>query len=46
MVDKCFTEYMLLMVARGNKLEELENYLEDMNDTDMVSVADLKGRLE
>ena len=45
-VDKCFTEYMMLMVARNNKLTELENDLEVMNDTDMVTVADLKGRLE
>ena len=45
-VDKCFTEYMMLMVARNNKVKKLENDLEDMNDTDMISVADLKGRLE
>lgn len=45
-VDKCFTEYMMLMVARNNKVKELENDLKDMNDTDMVTVADLKGRLE
>lgn len=45
-VDKCFTEYMMLMVARNNKVKELENDLEDMNETDMMSVADLKGRLE
>ena len=38
--------YMMLMVARNNKVKELENDLEDMNDTDMMSVADLKGRLE
>lgn len=43
-VDKCFTEYMMLMVVRNNKLTELENDLEDMNDTDMVTVADLKNR--
>lgn len=45
-VDKCFTEYMMLMVARNDKVKELENDLEDMNDTDMMSVADLKRRLE
>ena len=45
-VDKCFTEYMMLMVARNNKVKKLENDLEDMNDTDMMSVSDLKGRLE
>jgi len=45
-VDKCFTEYMMLMIARNNKLEELENDLEGMNDTDMITVGDLKGRLE
>ena len=45
-VDKCFAEYMMLMVARNNILNELENDLEVMNDTDMVTVADLKGRLE
>ena len=45
-VDKCFTEYMMLMVARNNKVKKLENDLEDMNDTDMIPVADLKGRLE
>lgn len=45
-VDKCFTEYMMLMIARNNKVKELENDLEDMNDTDMMSVANLKGRLE
>lgn len=37
---------MMLMVARNNKVKELENDLENMNDTDMMSVADLKGRLE
>lgn len=37
---------MMLMVARNNKVNELENDLENMNDTDMVSVADLKDRLE
>lgn len=45
-VDKCFTEYMMLMVARNNKVNELENDLEDMNDTDMMSVAEIKDRLE
>lgn len=45
-VNKCFTEYMMLMVARNNKVNELENDLENMNDTDMMSVAELKGRLE
>ena len=45
-VDKCFTEYMMLMVARNDNVKELENDLEDMNDTDMMSVADLKRRLE
>lgn len=37
---------MMLMIARNNKLEELETDLEDMNDTDMFTVADLKGKLE
>ena len=36
----------MLMVARNNKLNELENDLEVMNDTDMVTVAELKSRLE
>ena len=45
-VDKCFTEYMMLMVARNNKVKKLENDLEDMNDTDMMSVAEIKDRLE
>ena len=45
-VDKCFTEYMMLMVARNNKVKELEHDLEDMNDTDMMSVSDLKSKLE
>lgn len=45
-VNKCFAEYMMLMIARNNKLEELENDLEDMNDTDIMTVADLKGRLK
>lgn len=45
-VDKCFTEYMMLMIARNNKVAELESDLEDMDDTDMMSVADLKNRLQ
>lgn len=45
-VDKCFTEYMMLIAARNNKLEELETDLEDMNDTNMFTLADLKNRLE
>ena len=44
-VDKCFTEYMMLIVARNNKLEELENDLKDMSDTDMFTASDLKNRL-
>lgn len=45
-VDRCFAEYMMLIMARNNKLEELENDLEDMNDTDMVSAADLKRKID
>lgn len=44
-VDKCFTEYMMLMVAKTKKVDELLADLEDMNDTDMFSAADLKNRL-
>ena len=44
-VDKCFTEYMMLIVARNNKLEELKNDLKDMSDTDMFTASDLKNRL-
>lgn len=44
-IDKCFTEYMMLMVAKTQKADELLTDLEDMNDTDMLSVADLKNRL-
>ena len=44
-VDKCFTEYMMLIVARNNKLEKLENDLKDMSDTDMFTASDLKNRL-
>lgn len=43
-VDKCFTEYMMLMVAKTKKVDELLADLEEMNDTDMMSVADLKNR--
>lgn len=43
-IDKCFAEYMMLMVARNNKVNELINDLEDMNDTDMFTAADLKRR--
>lgn len=45
-VDKCFTEYMMLIVARNNKLEKLENDLKDMSDTDMFTASDLKNRLQ
>lgn len=44
-VNKCFTEYMMLAVSRNDKLEELENSLEDMKDTDILTVAELKGIL-
>ena len=36
----------LVKYIPNNKLNELENDLEVMNDTDMVTVAELKGRLE
>lgn len=45
-VNKCFAEYIMLMIARNNKLEELENDLEDRKDTDMMTVAEIKSRLE
>lgn len=32
--------------SKNNKVNELENDLENINDTDMMSIADLKGRLE
>ena len=44
-VDKCFTEYMMLMVARNNKLTKLEKDLEYMKDEDSFTVANLKARL-
>lgn len=44
-VDKCFTEYMMLMVARNNKLIELEKDLENMKDEDSLTVVKLKAIL-
>lgn len=44
-VDKCFTEYMMLMVARNNKLTELEKDLENMKDEDSLTVVKLKAIL-
>ena len=31
-VDRCFTEYMMLMVAKSNKLDKLEKAIEDIDD--------------
>lgn len=45
-VDIIVTQYMMEAIARNNILKELEKDLEDMNDTDMISVADLKNRIE
>lgn len=39
-------QYMMEIIARNNILKELEKDLEDMNDTDMITVADLKYRIE
>lgn len=30
-VDKCFTEYMMLMVAKANKFDKLEQAIEDID---------------
>jgi hypothetical protein len=45
-INKCFTEYMLMSIAKVQRLDTLLKDLENMNDTDMLSVADLKRRLE
>lgn len=45
-VDMIVTQYMMEAIARNNILKELEKDLEDMNDTDMISAADLKHRIE
>ena len=45
-VDKCFTEYMMLMIARNNKLEQLEEDLKSRKDTDTITMKELKSRLE
>ena len=31
-VDKCFTEYMMLMVAKANKFDTLEQAIEDIDN--------------
>lgn len=31
-VDKCFTEYMMLMVAKANKFDKLEQAIEDIDN--------------
>lgn len=30
-VDKCFTEYMMLMLAKSNKFDKLEQAIEDID---------------
>ncbi len=45
-VDKCFTEYMMLMIAKNNKLDELEDSLKEMNDSDIISVNELKKKFD
>ena len=45
-VDMIVTQYMMEAIARNNILKELEKDLKDMNDTDMISAADLKRRIE
>lgn len=31
-VDKCFTEYMMLMVEKSNKFDKLEQAIEDIDN--------------
>ena len=30
-VDKCFTEYMMLMIGKANRVDQLENLMERLN---------------
>ena len=45
-VDWCFTEYMLLLIAKAKKFDELLTELESREDTEMISCAELKKRME
>lgn len=45
-VDMIVTQYMMEAIARNNILKKLEKDLDDMNDTDMLSAADLRHRIE
>ena len=29
-VDRCFTEYMMMMIAKAQKLDDLQNYIEPL----------------
>ena len=40
-VDKCFVEYLMIMTAKADRLD-----LEEMKNTDMISCAELKQRLQ
>ena len=45
-VDKCFVEYLMIMTAKADRLDKLLSDLEEMKNTDMISCAGLKQRLQ
>ncbi len=49
-VDRCFTEYMMMVIAKAQKLDDLQNYIEPlakMSNGEMnVKSGDLMTMLE
>ena len=45
-VDKCSVEYLMIMTAKADRLDKLLSDLEEMKNTDMISCAELKQRLQ
>lgn len=41
-VDKCFVEYMMIMIAKKNKFDELEDSLKNEKDSRVFTVEELK----
>lgn len=44
-IDKCFMEYVLLLIAKANMLDRLICDLNKMDDTDTISCKELKNKL-
>ena len=45
-VEKCFTEYMLSIIGKAKRLDDLENHKAVMSENEMLAFIDCIGRQE